>query len=167
MKTVAERIRIDHGNFETVKRQIPSWKVPQTVKQEVRRFLDDLALGKVNRGRKLPPERLLKSLYALRPPLEFFNKATASLKLREIEKFEKALSSGQVCNRANGTPYAHGTMVEIRKLLRIFLRWRLGSAAALSLTDWLDTHTRPKTPDFLKETEIELLYKNCRNARQR
>lgn len=109
----------------------------------------------------------MKYLYALRPPMEFFNKDTSLLTLRDIEHFEKALSSGQVCNRANGTPYAHGTMVEIRKLLRIFLRWRLGSAKALALTDWLDTHSRPKTPEFLTEAEIERLYKHCRNARQR
>lgn len=164
---MAERIQIDHGNFQTIRQQLPRWKVPQAVRLEVGRFLNDLGLGKVNRGRKLPPERLLKYLYALRPPLEFFNKDTRRLTLRDIEQFEKALSSGQVCNRAKGTPYAHGTMVEIRKLLRIFLRWRLGSAKALALTDWLDTHTRPKTPEFLTEAEVERLYKNCRNARQR
>jgi integrase len=164
---MAERIRIDHGNFETVKQQLPNWKVPPTVRLEVRRFLDDLGLGKVNRGRKLPPERLLKYLYALRPPLESFNKDTRRLTLRDIEQFEKALCSGQLCNRASGKPYAHGTMVEIRKLLRIFLRWRLGAARALALTNWLDTHSRPKTPEFLKEGEIERLYKHCRNARQR
>lgn len=164
---MAERIRIDHGNFETIKKQLPSWKVPPTVKLEVQRFLDDLSLGKVNRGRRLPPERLLKYLYALRPPLEFFNKTTTRLTLRDIEAFEKALSSGQIGHRATGTPYAHGTIVEIRKLLRIFLRWRLGSVKALSLTDWLDTRPRPKTPEFLMEAEIERLYKHCRNARQR
>ena len=37
----------------------------------------------------------------------------------------------------------------------------------MSLTDWLDTRYRRKTPDFLKEAEIELLYKFCRNAQQR
>ena len=52
-------------------------------------------------------------------------------------------------------------------LLKIFLRWRLGSAKALSLTDWLDTRYRHKTPDFLKEAEIERLYEFCRNAKQR
>jgi integrase len=164
---MAERIHIDHGNFETVKQQLPSWKVPASVKREVLRFLDDLGIGKVNRGRKLPPKRQLHYLYALRPPLEFFNKATGRLTLRDVERFEKALSSGQVCNRINGAQYTHGTMVEIRKLLRIFLRWRLGPAKALSLTDWLDTHPRPKTPEFLKEAEVEQLYKYCRFAWQR
>ena len=164
---MAERIRIDHGNFETVVKQVPQWRVPASVKREVQRFLDDLSLGKVNRGRKLPPERLLKYLYGLRPALEFFNKATARLTLRDLESFEKALSSGKVGHQSTGKPYAHGTMVEIRKLLRIFLRWRLGPAKALPLTDWFDTRPRPKTPDFLHETEIEKLYKHCRNARQR
>jgi len=164
---MAERIRIDHGNFETVVKQLPNWKVPAAVKREVQRFLDDLSIGKVNRGRKLPPERLLKYLYALRPPLEFFNKSTARLTLRDIEGFERALGSGKVGHQSTGKPYAHGTMVEMRKLLRIFLRWRLGPAKALPLTDWFDTRPRPKTPDFLNESEIEQLYKYCRNARQR
>src|SRR5882672_11989388 len=45
--------------------------------------------------------------------------------------------------------------------------WRLGAAKALALTDWFDTHHRLKTPDYLKEAEVERLYKHCRNARQR
>jgi integrase len=99
--------------------------------------------------------------------LEFFNKPTGRLVLRDLESFEKALSSGKVGHQSTRKPYAHGTMVEIRKLLRIFLRWRLGPAKALLLTDWFDTRPRPRTPDFLHESEIEKLYKHCRNARQR
>ena len=55
----------------------------------------------------------------------------------------------------------------MRMLLRIFLRWRLGESKATILTGWLDTRYRPKTPDFLSETEIEKLYENCRNSQQR
>ena len=51
--------------------------------------------------------------------------------------------------------------------MKIFLRWRLGTAKALELTDWLDTHYKPKTPDYLREAEVERLYKHCRNAKQR
>jgi integrase len=52
-------------------------------------------------------------------------------------------------------------------LLGIFLRWRLGKSKATALTGWLDTRSRPKTPDFLTEAEVEKLYLNCRNAQQR
>jgi integrase len=164
---MAERIRIDHGSLEAGLRLLQQWKVPQSVKRELFSFLDDLALGKVNRGKKLSPERQLKYLYALRMPLEFFNKTTARLTLRDIEDFEKALGTGQIRNQINGKPFAHSTQVDMRMLLRIFLRWRLGAAKALSLTNWLDTRCRPKTPDFLKEADVEKLYKDCRNAQER
>jgi integrase len=165
--SMAERIHIDHGNFESAKNQIQKWKVPQTVQSELHRFLDDLGLGKVNKGKRISPARQLKYLHALRTPLEFFDKPTPRLTLRDIENFERALVSGKLCNQFNGKPYAHSTQVDMRMLLKIFLRWRLGSAKALSLTDWLDTRYRRKTPDFLKEAEIERLYKFCRNAQQR
>jgi hypothetical protein len=52
-------------------------------------------------------------------------------------------------------------------LLKVFLRWRLGPARAEALAGWLDTRYRPKTPDFLREAEIERLHKHCRTAEQR
>jgi hypothetical protein len=55
----------------------------------------------------------------------------------------------------------------MRMLLKIFLRWRLGAAKGESLTGWLDTRYRPKTPDFLREAEVERLYRHCRTTGQR
>lgn len=141
--------------------------MPEAVKRELLRFLDDLGLGKVNKGRRLSPNRQLKYLNALRAPLEFLNKPTDRLTLTDIEKLERALASGHLANQFTGKPYAHSTQVDMRILLKIFLRWRLGATPADRLTDWLDTRTRPKTPDFLKEAEVERLYKHCRTARQR
>ena len=164
---MAERIRIDHGNLESGKRKMEHWKVPKTVKAEFLRFLDDLGLGKVNWGKKISSARQLKYLHALRAPLEFFNKPTVRLALRDIESFERALGSGQLANRFTGKPFAHSTQVDMRLLLKVFLRWRLGPAKAESLTGWLDTRHRPKTPDFLQEAEAERLYRHCRNAEQR
>jgi integrase len=164
---MAERIRIDHGSFEAGREKIQAWHVPASVKNEVRRFLDDLALGKVNRGRRISPQRQLKYLQALRAPLEFLHKPIAQITLRDVENFERALTSGKLANRFNGKLFAHSTQVDMRILLKIFLRWRLGKTAADKLTDWLDTRVRPKTPDFLNEAEVAKLYKHCRTARQR
>lgn len=164
---MAERIRIHRESIENRKQQLQEWRLPNVVKAELLRFLEDLGLGKVNRGKKLSSERQLHYLNGLRVPLEFFNTPTQRLVLRDIENLEKAMSAGQLRNKCTGQPYAHNTQVEIRKLLKIFLRWRLGPGKALVLTGWLDTHYRPKTPDYLKEVEIERLYKHCRNARQR
>ena len=140
---------------------------PVSVRTEVLRFLDDLALGKVNRGKRLSPQRQLKYLHALRTPLEFFHKPTQQLQVTDIERLEQALESGKLGSRFNGQPYAHSTRVDMRMLLKIFLRWRLGATPAARLTDWLDTRVQPKTPAFLKEQEVEALYKHCRDARQR
>ncbi len=165
---MAERIRIDHGTVEAGKRILEQeWKIPQSVKREVLNFLDDLALGKVNRGKKISQRRQLKYLHGLRAPLEFFNKPTGGLRLRDIEQFEKALGAGSIRTRLNPRSFAHSTQVDMRILLRIFLRWRLGPVKASQLAGWLDTRPQSKTPDFLKEAEAEMLYRNCRNAKQR
>src|ERR1044071_8260163 len=123
---MVERIRIDHGSFESGRQKIQTWRVPDSVKTELRRFLDDLALGKVNRGRRISSQRQLKYLHALRAPLEFFNKSTARISLSDIENLERALGSGQLANRLSGKAYAHNTQVDLRILLKVFLRWRLG-----------------------------------------
>src|SRR5262245_7117934 len=146
---MAERIRIDHGSFESGRQKIQAWRVPDSVKTEVHRFLDDLALGKVNRGRRISPQRQLKYLHALRTPLEFFNKPTARITLSNVENFEHALGSGQLTSRLTGKNYAHNTQVDMRILLKIFLRWRLGAAKASALAGWLDTRPSAKTPDYL------------------
>jgi hypothetical protein len=106
---MAERIRIDHGSFESGKRMMEQWNVPKSVKTELLRFLDDLGLGKVNRGKRISPAPQLKYLHALRAPLEFFDKPTISLALRDIEHLERALGSGRLANRFTGKPFAHST----------------------------------------------------------
>lgn len=164
---MAERIRINHESLENRIQQLEYWKIPRSVKLELLRFLDDLALGKVNRGNKISAERQLKYLNGLHRPLEFFNKPTGRLTIRDIERFEKALGSGQLGTNKTGRVYAHNTQVEMRRLLKIFLRWCLGTERAAALTNWLDTRYRPKTPDYLSEAEIENLYLHCRTAQQR
>lgn len=164
---MAERIRINHGSFETGRRKIRHWKIPRTVQDELYRFLDDLELGKVNRGKRISPRRQLKYLHALRAPLEFFNKPTGKLALRDIENLERALSSGKLANHFTAKPFAHSTQVDMRLLLKIFLRWRLGSARTQELAGWLDTRSRPTTPEFLKEAEVERLYRHSRTSAQR
>lgn len=164
---MAERIYINHGSFETAKRQVDKWQVPVSVKREMHTFLDDLGLGKVNRGKRLSTRRQLKYLYALREPLEFFSKATAKLQVSDIEKFERALVSGQIANHFTGKPFAHSTQVDMRLLLKIFLRWKLGVTKAQELAGWLDVRPRHKTPDYLTEAEIERLFSYCRTNAQK
>ncbi|MCX6895422.1 MAG: site-specific integrase [Verrucomicrobia bacterium] len=162
-----ERITIHHRNLEYRKAQLQHWKIPSSTKRELLKFLEQLELGRVNRGRKISSSRQLKYLDLLKVLLEFLNKPTAQFKLVDLERLEKALSTGKIISRLHGRPYRQSTLVDMRKLLRIFLRWRLGEPRALELTGWLDTHAPQKTPDFLTEAEIDLLYKGCKNPEQR
>jgi hypothetical protein len=55
----------------------------------------------------------------------------------------------------------------MRSALQVYLRWKLGPEKAARLTDWLDTRHIFKTPDFLKESEVEKLFKGCKTAHER
>jgi integrase len=161
------RLVIHPCNLEKRKRQIDQWRLPASVRRELREFLRDMGLGKVNRGLRISEKRQLKVLETLRIPLEFFHKPTARLTLRDVETFEQGLALGKIVSRFSGQPYADSTRSDIRKVFKMFLRWRLGEARALTLAGWLDTRCRPNTPEFLKEQEVEQLYRACGNTAQR
>jgi integrase len=129
--------------------------------------LNDLALGKVNKGKKISETRQLKYLDLLRTPLEYFNKPISKLILKDMEAFEKALSSDKLKSYKK-EPYAQSTKSDMRRLLKIYLKWKLGNTDKFrKLTDWLDTRQTKRTPDYLSEEQIEKMYKNCKNARER
>jgi len=144
-----------------------NWRVPQAVKREVLRFVEELELGKVNRGKKISPGRQLKYLDLLKRPLEFFKKPTDTITAKDVENFERALSTDKIMSSFKKTPYSLATKADMRRALKIYLRWRLGEATAISLAGWLDTREPTKTPDFLWEQEVEKLFKKCRDAEQR
>jgi len=161
------RIRPYDRYLEMRKKSTQRWKVATPVRVELLRFVAELELGKVNRGRKISESRQAKYLDLLKVPLEFFGKPTARLRVADVERFEKALNSDQIQSRLKGKPYADSTKVDIRKALKVFLRWRLGEAKTLELAAWLDTRNRAKTPDYLSEQELEKLLKACGTSEQR
>ena len=160
------KIRAHPASLEARKQSLFNWNIPDSTKNELLQFLSDLELGKVNRGKRLTEAAQLKYLNVLKIPLEFLHKPTPKIAMKDIEAFEKALSSNQITTRLQ-QEYSHWTKVGIRKALKVFLRWRLGDAKALELVGWLDTRVREKTPDFLREKEVERLYTKCRDAAQR
>lgn len=160
------RIDIHNRNINTRKEGIKDWKIPDSVKKNILKFLDDLELGKVNKGIKISESRQSKYLDVLRLPLEFWNKPENKITLKDVEDFEKALSSGKVKSNKNKT-YSNSTKVDIRRGLKVYLKWKLGETKANKLTDWLDTRTVNKTPDYLKESEVTKLYKHCKSASER
>lgn len=162
-----EKLRAHDRCLAARKRGVFRWSVPASVKREVLRFLEELGLGKVNRGLRISESRQTKYLDVLKIPLEFFQKPTTAIKGFDVERFEKALNADVVRSRFKNKPYAHATKTDIRRALQIYLRWRLGEAKATQLAGWLDTRDKPKTPDYLTEQEIEKLFKACKTAEQR
>jgi integrase len=162
-----QKIRAHERYLATRKRSISRWKVRPRVRQELLRFIEDLEIGKVNRGKRISEGRQAKYLDLLKISAEFFNKPFTAIKASDVERFEKALSADVIQSSLKGKPYADSTKVDIRKALKIFLRWRLGDAKALALAGWLDTRDKVKTPDYLTEQEIEKLLKACNTSEQR
>src|SRR3989344_5530020 len=161
-----ERIEIHKIDIEKRKQYILKWNIPECEKIALLRFLVDLELGKVNKGKKISLIRRLKYIDSLKVPLFFFNKSFETLTLQDIERFELALSSGIVHSNKQ-IAYAHNTKVDLRRALKIYLRWRIGKEQADKLTDWLDTRDIVKTPDYLTEIQIEKLFKACKTNHER
>ncbi|MCL4176371.1 MAG: site-specific integrase [Verrucomicrobia bacterium] len=154
-------------NLQQVKASISTWSTPNRVKRDMLRFLDDLALGKVNRGCRISERRQVKYVYLLRIPLEFFRKELSKVRPTDVEAFEREMTNGGIISRFKARSYSEATKVDIRRALRVLFRWKLGEAASLKLAGWLDMRRKLKTPDYLKETEVEKLLKRCRTAQQR
>lgn len=144
-----------------------SWKISEQDKKDLLKFLNDLGLGKVNKGVKIGESRQLKYLDLLKIPLGFFNKPSSKITIKDMEDFEKTLSSNKIKTYKN-TDYAQSVKVDIRKTLKIYLKWKLGDTEKFrKLTDWLDVRVPMKTPDYISETDIEKLYKSCKNNAER
>lgn len=148
-------------------KNIDEWKIPNSLKKDLRRFIEELELGKVNRGRKISKSRQTKYLDLLRTPFEFFGKEIEKVNTKDVESFEKKLSKGEIKSKLTKKAYSLNTQIDIKKALKIYFRWKLGEAKALDLVGWLDTRNVNKTPEYLSEQEVEKLYKECKTKEQR
>lgn len=167
MGMVNVKISIHIRNLKTRKEGIKSWDIAQDDKKDLLKFLDDLGLGKVNKGVKISESRQVKYLDIIKIPMEFFKKPCSKLTLKDVEAFEKALSSNKLLSYKK-KPFSPSTKIDIRKILKIYLKWKLGNNEKfMQLTDWFDTRDIKRTPDYLSEAEVEKLYKNCKDASER
>lgn len=162
------KIPIHKRNLKARLRSLPTWKIPEQEKKDIKQFLGDLELGKINKGKKISKGRQLKYLDILKVPLAFFNKPTSELIIKDVERFDKALSSNKIKSSHKKKPYSPSTKADIRTILRIYLKWKLGETEKFrKMTDWFDLRQQKKTPDYLSEAEIDKLYKNCKNNAER
>src|ERR1043165_5454224 len=100
-----ERLEIHYRSIGVRKASVRRWQIPEVERRFVLRFIEELGLGKVNRGHRLSESRQCKYLDVLRCPLEFFGKPIPSLTARGLEAFENAITSGKLQSSRHG-PYA-------------------------------------------------------------
>ena len=162
----SNKIPIRHRTATPFAERLQTWNIAPEEQRKLERFLVELGLGKVNKGFSVSKNRQALYLDTLRVPLEFFGKPVESLEPADVERFERALSEGSLHSR-RGLPYAHLTRVDMRRALRIYLRWRLGPETSEKLAGWLDTRTKRRTPDCLSESDVLKLYDACATATQR
>jgi len=144
-------------------------KISKEEKEDIKEFLRLAKLGRINKGLKLTDSRCLKYINVLRIPLEYFTNNTNDLTLKEVERFDEDLCNDLIRNKQNNKPLAQNTKVEIRKLFKIYLRWKLKDDVEkfTKLTEWWDTTYKKTTPDFLSEEEIIELIEACKNKTEK
>ena len=96
----------------------------------------------------------------------FWNKDISDIGLKDIEDFERAISSDQLLSFKK-KPFSNESKRDIKIALKIYIKWKLGEVKAVELCGWLDTRRVAKTPDYMKESEVMKLYKSCKNAKER
>lgn len=160
------KISIHNRNLERRLQGLKNWKISEEDKNDVERFIKELGLGKVNRGKQIGESRRLRYLDLLKVPFEYFKKPISELLEEDIEKFEKDLSSDKIKGAFKNKPYAPETKISLKKALRIYLKWKLGDNAH-KLVNWLDVRPPKRTPDFLFEQEVEKLYRACTSIEMR
>ncbi len=71
---MAEKILMHNRNIEARLKSLKDWKTAEENKDDIVKFLHDLEIGKVNRGRRVSVGRQLKYLDLLKVPFVFWNR---------------------------------------------------------------------------------------------
>jgi len=113
------KIKIHNMNLDVRKKSFPEDKnVPKEEKKDVLEFLRLASLRKINLRKKIGIHRLLKYMENLRPVLYYFRKSLDKITLKDVENFEKDLSSNKIRNPRNKKPYSDYTKCDFRKTLK-------------------------------------------------
>lgn len=145
---------------------IEKWMLHESVKRDLVLFLQDLGSGKVNKGVQIKPRTQVKYISLLKSPFIHLNKPAIKWTKRDLEEYDKKISTNSLLTEKK-KPFSQSMKKDIRIALRVFLKWKLGEAKALTLTDFFDMRDVKKTPDSLKESEITKLYKACKTNEER
>ena len=164
------KIKTHEPNLEVRKKSfLADKKIPKEDREDMMEFLRLASLGKINLRKKIGNSRLLKYIENLRVCFYYFKKPFSQITLKDMENFERDLSSNKIKNSRNNKPYSENTKCDFKKALKIYLKWKLrdNNSKYAELTNWLDTIVKQKTPEYLKEEEVIKLYKGCKDSKQR
>lgn len=162
------KINIHNFNSDVENRlaYVDKWGVSNKIKQDIKKFLGDLGSGKVNKGVQISKRTQCKYISLLKNPLRYFNKPIEKITKKDIEKYDKDLSTDKLISEKK-KPFSYNMKKDVRIALRVLLKWKFGETKANGLTDFFDTRDIRKTPDYLKEQEVEKLYKACKTDEER
>lgn len=155
-----------NSNVEDRLAYIERWGIPEKVKKDLKKFLADLGTGKVNKGIQISQRTQVKYLSLLKSPLIYFNKPIEKITKKDLEKYDKDLSTDKLIS-VKKKPFSLNMKKDIRIALRVLFKWKVGETKANEMTDFFDMRDVKKTPDYLKEQEIEKLYKACKTDEER
>ncbi len=82
-----------NSNVESRLVYIDRWNISEKVKKDLRIFLQDLGRGKVNKGVQISQRTQVKYISLLRSPLLYFNKPIEKITKKDLEKYDKDLST--------------------------------------------------------------------------
>lgn len=161
----SEKIDIHNRNLDTRIEALERNKnISKKEKDKLKEFLRLASIGRINLKKKIKTNRLLKYIDGIKIALNFFQDFD-NITLQKMEKFNEDLDKDKLTQK-NKEPYADSTKADIKKILKIYLKWRVPDKYD-ELTNWIDTSVKEKTPEYLTEKEIEKLYNACTNAKQR
>jgi len=155
-----------NANVQSRLKYVDKWDIPDKTKKELKLFLEDLGSGKINKGFQVSDRTQVKYISLLKSPLNYLKKPIDKITKKDLEDYDRALSTDKLLS-GKKKPFAFNMKKDIRIALRILLKWKKGEAKANELTDFFDTKEKRKTPDFLKEIEIQKLYKGCKTDEER
>jgi len=158
---------------------IKKWKISEEDKKYVPQFFRDFQIGKIT-GNQPTEGTIISYLADLRIPLEYINKPTSKLTIKDTENlseaflrntlnwgFKKRTKKGETI--ITNQPYSETGKIKIKNTTILYLNWRLGEDKAAKLVKILKVRPKlkQKSPDYLTEDQVEKLYKSCKNSKER
>src|SRR3989338_4689855 len=105
MTNIKIEAHTDNSDVEKKIGYLKSWGIVKELTNDVIIFIDELGRGKVNLGKQASRRTQVKYISMLRCPLMNLNKPLKKITQKDLEAFDKNLSTDVIKN-AHGKPYS-------------------------------------------------------------